>query len=229
MQKLYQGDCLDWLNKNRHLYDCGFADPPDNLGLKYDGLTDNMPEHAYYRWMGMLIERMLPAFKVSWLSIYHKHLRKVLEIIPDKYVVRIYVWRFRFGQYTEHDSPNGYRPILRINHSDWKPILTERVMSVREEMGDLRATGVGKIPDDVWDFPRIQGNNKERRNWHPTQHPEAIYQRIEQMSVRGTFVDLFAGTGTAFRACSCDVIGIEQSETYCEEIANEHNLEIERI
>lgn len=228
---LYQGDCLDWLSKNTMKYDCGFADPPDNLGLKYDGLTDNMPEYAYYNWLDWLIKRMLPTFNVSWLSIYHKHLRRTLALIPENYDVRVYIWRFRFGQYRETDSPNGYRPILRINKPDWQPILVERVQSVREEMGDLRATGQGKIPDDVWDFCRIQGNNYERRKWHPTQHPEDIYRRIKHMSVPddGTFVDLFAGSGTVFRALTCKVIGIEQSELYCEELAKEHNLIVKKI
>lgn len=115
--------------------------------------------------------------------------------------------------------------------------MSERIESVREKMGDLRATGKGRVPGDVWEYDwqamvfdecRIQGNNAERREWHPTQHPEAIYRRIATMSGGSSFLDLFAGTGTVFRAIQDkDVTGIEQSKLYCDLISKEHKIDYE--
>jgi site-specific DNA-methyltransferase (adenine-specific) len=104
--------------------------------------------------------------------------------------------------------------------------MDERVESVRQQIGDKRANPDGRVPDDVWDFPRVVGNAKERRDWHPTQHPEALMRRIINYSCRKdeTFLDLFLGTGTSFRVRKENVIGIEQSEKYCQEIAKEHDI-----
>lgn len=231
---LFLGDGTRWTPANSPL-DCGFADPPDNLGLSYDGMTDQMPHGEYLRFLHSVI-RQAAYFNVFWLSFYHRYIPEVMsmayQLVPDGYNLRTFIWKFNFGQYHERDAPNGYRPILRISQEGWKPILSERVPSVREQMGDTRASGKGRIPDDVWDYPRVQGNNDERRSWHPTQHPQMIYSRIAAMSVPkdGTFVDLFAGTGTAFRALfHCNVIGVEQSAEYCRKISEEHDIPIVRL
>lgn len=91
---------------------------------------------------------------------------------------------------------------------------------------DKRANPQGRVPDDVWEFPRVCGTFKERRPWHPNQHPEALIERIVKLScVPGDLViDMFAGTGTVNRVCKrlgIDCIGIEISEYYCEKIRNE--------
>lgn len=243
MKLLCQGDCLRYL---RNLapgmqFNCIFADPPDNLGLQYDGFIDKKSD--YYDWIAELLLLSVPRAPVVWFSYYYKHDLEVKNTLFDlvkryRRDVRQYIWRFGFGQYRETDSPNGYRPILRISHPDWKPLMTERVRSVREEMGDSRASGRGRVPDDVWDYSRVQGNSKERRPWHPTQHPEDLYRRIMRMSIpivdgkrRGTFVDLFAGTGTCFRVAWDDitVLGVEISEAYCDYIAREHGISGEDV
>lgn len=231
-RKLLNNDCLDYLNQLNEQLDCCFADPPDNLGLKYDGLVDRIPHKLYIDWLQLVLKHV-EKFNVFWFSFYHRYIPDIIPIVvKSNYNMRMYIWRFKFGQYSETDSPSGYRPILRISHPNWKPILTERVPSVREQIGDKRATGVGRIPDDVWDYSRIQGNNDERRSWHPTQHPQCLYSRIAKMSVpeNGTFVDLFAGTGTAFRSIfHCNVIGVEQSRYYCDQISKEHDLQIQKL
>lgn len=239
---LLNGDCLNCIPAIKELVprklDCIIMDPPDNLGLKYNQYYDKRPD--YYEWLYKVVKTYLPLTKVLWISYYYKH-DVMLKCMLYNWIcsaklnvnLRTFIWRFAFGQYREGDAPNGYRPILRISHSDWKPIMEERVPSLREKVGDNRATGLGRVPDDVIDTPRITGNNSERRSWHCTQHSEAVYRRLIRMSLpmvnnrrTGTLLDPFGGTGTCFR-CTWDdmlTIGIEIDPFYCEKIAEEHGL-----
>lgn len=85
------------------------------------------------------------------------------------------------------------------------------------------------IPDDHFDFPRVVGNSKQRRSWHPTQLNEALVERaIKLVTVPGDWVvDPFGGTGTTLRVCrridrNCTLL--EANPAYCEEIQAEHKM-----
>jgi site-specific DNA-methyltransferase (adenine-specific) len=104
-----------------------------------------------------------------------------------------------------------------------------RVPSWRQIHGDKRANPDGRVPGDVFDFPRVVGNSKQRRPWHPTQLHEGLYERCVKLSCApdDTVCDIFAGTGTLARVCQvtgnpCTLI--EMDSAYCKEIALEHDL-----
>lgn len=86
------------------------------------------------------------------------------------------------------------------------------------------------IPDDHFDFTRVVGNSKQRRDWHPTQLNEGLVKRCLQFSTApgDWVVDPFGGTGTTLRVCkelgdrSCTLIELDPG--YCEKIAAEHEL-----
>lgn len=138
------------------------------------------------------------------------------------------VWTFGFGQHQSKDHSNCFRPIFRLASPDWKPDYSQvMVPSVRQQMGDKRVRNKenykGKIPSDVWEFSRIQGNNGERRSWHPTQHPEALMERIVKIS-GGPVVDLFLGSGTTGIVCErlgVDWVGVEMDPEYCRQAEEE--------
>jgi site-specific DNA-methyltransferase (adenine-specific) len=102
-----------------------------------------------------------------------------------------------------------------------------RVPSARQEKyNDKRANPKGRVPDDVWEFPRVCGTFKERRPWCPNQHPEALIERIILLSTKpGDLVlDFFGGTGTVHRVCKRldrNSITTEISPTYCNMILSE--------
>jgi hypothetical protein len=80
---------------------------------------------------------------------------------------------------------------------------------------------------DVFDFPRVGGNNKQRCDWHPTQLHEELVERCLKMStVEGdTVLDPFGGTGTTLRVCErinrqCTLI--ELDPLYCKNIRKNH-------
>ncbi len=184
-------------------------DPPDNLGLEYVGYKDKRPD--YYQWLSYIIKRSLRHCDTLWVSYFHSHDMILSKMIPDGIPWRKIIWRYQFGQYRETDLASGYRIILRLG--DPGDIDAVRVPSVRMQMGDPRAKGP-RVLDDVWDIPRVQGNNRERAHWHPTQHPREIYRRI--YAYTNPLLDLFAGTGTGFHIGM--EFGIEQSEFYCSKI-----------
>ena len=205
-----------------------FADPPDNLGLGYVGFDDALSQSAYKGFLDGLFRLGISRSDIFWLSIYHKHLPHVLNkhwLHP-----RLFIWRFTFGQHRQKDCGNGFRPIIRykrVNSKIYPDAIREK--SKRQELGDKRADPRGRVPDDVWEFPRVCGNFKERRAWHPTQHPEALIERIVKFStIEGDLViDCFAGTGTVNRVCkklNRKCIGIEISKYYCSKIKKELEL-----
>lgn len=229
---LVRGRAEDWLRTGGPVR-CVWMDPPDNIGLGYDGFADKRDD--YYHWLYGLVRESTRVAEVVWVSHHSKHMTTVLAGInnltggsllsPGRgWAVRTVVWRFTFGQYSE-SMGYGYRPITVITRAgvelNYDAVREE---SERMRIGDTRAAGE-RVPDDVWDYPRVVGNSRERRSWHPTQHPVAIYDRAMKLS-GGPFVDLFAGTGTCFRAGylnpTVNVVGIEQSAHYCEKITEEN-------
>ena len=80
---------------------------------------------------------------------------------------------------------------------------------------------------DFWDFPRVVGNAKERRPWHPTQHPEALLERAIKLSTKegDAVLDLFSGTGGVIRVCERigrSTVSVEVNALYCAKIKEEH-------
>jgi len=241
--RIIYGDCLEVLPKLPKAKMI-FADPPDNLGMKYDGFKDEWATSAeYIDWLCRISHTAIKHCNIFWLSYYYQWTAGLIgqlqtRMIPwqEMFALRLFLWRFTFGQHRDTDCGNGYRPILRIKRPG-AIIYPDaiRVPSKRQTLyNDKRANPKGRVPDDVWEFPRVCGTFKERRKWHPNQHPEVLIERIVKFSCKpgDLVIDMFAGTGTVNRVCkrlgiSC--IGIEISEFYCEQITKEQNIPVEII
>jgi DNA modification methylase len=233
MQKILCGDSLKLLPalpRARMI----FADPPDNLGLKYENYQDSLRASEYESWLRRLVHLLRAADPdIVWLSHYYQYLPTLLPEAFDlpPYVARLILWRFTFGQHQQKDCGNGYRPLLRLAQPQvqWNTDAI-RVPSARMKNGDKRADARGRVPDDVWEFPRVCGNYRERRPWALTQHPEALVERMVKMSCRpgDLVIDLFAHSGTVNRVCrrlGLPCIGIDLSPVYCQKIAEETGAE----
>lgn len=238
---LTHADCLKHLEACQvpeygDKWDTIFADPPDNIGLDYSEYSDNLGDDDYFIrlgcWLGMFVSRA----KTVWFSynarwsfsvgmIVWDMLRR-FESLEAKKCVQV----FTFGQHNSHDLGNCHRPLLRLRWQD-APLFPDaiRVESERQKKGDKRANPNGRVPGDVFDFPRVVGNSKQRRRWHPTQLNEGLVGRCLQLTTPpgGYVLDPFAGTGTTLRVAkqcgfNCDLIEIDGS--YCNEIATEHGM-----
>lgn len=142
---------------------------------------------------------------------------------------------FTFGQHNHYDLGNNHRPLLRLMRKG-TPLYPDaiRVPSWRQKNGDKRADPRGRVPGDVFDFPRVTGNSKQRRPHCPTQLHEGLVERCILLStLPGQLVlDPFAGTGTTLRVCKrlgrpCTTIDLDRG--YCEKIAEEHDLSVEDL
>lgn len=239
------GDCLKVLSKLPKAKMI-FADPPDNLGLKYKGFVDKWRSNSnYIDWLfDVVVEGVLKS-EIFWLSYNAKWTLPLIDwmccsapeygwshTLGDTNFLnrnfRQFIWRFTFGQHNHKDCGNGYRPILRIIKPDAKlyPDAIREPSKRQTSYNDKRANPAGRVPDDVWQFSRICGTFKEKRHWHPNQHPEALIERIVKLSCKkgDLVIDMFAGTGTANRVCKrlgINCIGIEISRYYCDQILEE--------
>lgn len=229
---IYNGDALDLLRDLNCTVPLIFADPPDNLGLKYDQYVDKNP--LYYDWLELLISKSLSRCRTFWLSYYWEHdleiKARVRSLIKrTSWAAKTFIWRYTFGQYQDKDFGSGFRYLLRLTlpTATMNPDMV-RIESERMKLGDKRAAGP-RVPDDVWDMdiiqdvPRVTGNSSERCKWHPTQHPEELYERILKFSSNpgNLVVDLFGGTGTMVRTAKrIDRVSLisEISEDYCKKI-----------
>lgn len=215
--------------------DCIFADPPDNIGLKYGKYIDSVSDERYEVYLDQWLELFTAKAKIVWLSFNSKWLF-AMGIITDNLMeyynieVKPCVQTFTFGQHNQNDLGNNYRPLWRFKNKDSKIYPDQiRVPSERQLSGDSRANPEGKVPGDVFDFPRITGNNKQRRAWHPTQLHEGLVERCIKLSTKegDTVYDPFAGTGTVLRVCKRikrNCITVDIDPIYCELIATENNL-----
>lgn len=205
MIEVINADAIEWLRKAAHMR-VAFADIPDNIGLDYDGVSDRKSPREYRDWVSSLVKLAFQKTDIFWLShniIHHPWIVGMMAYnMPGNWSYRQIIWRYTFGQYNDRDFTSGYRPIALMMREgvqlDYDKI---RTVSARMQMGDKRAAGL-RVPDDVWEYPRVVGNSKERRSWHPTQHPEDLMQRIILLSCNETgFCDLFAGSGTSGIVC----------------------------
>ncbi len=235
--RIIRGDALDLLSQTPvGLYQCIFADPPDNLGLKYSGVDDNRDPAVYLDWLCEFIHEVIKVAPIVWLSINARWILELGATLADLkwlgFEIKPCVQVFTFGQHNSYDLGNNHRPLVRLRRED-APIYPDaiRVKSERQKAGDKRADLRGRVPGDVFDFPRVT-NSGQRRKWHPTQLHEGLVERCIKLSTKPgeRVLDPFAGTGTTLRVCKrigrpCTLF--ELSEDYCQRIAEEHGLKVE--
>jgi len=151
---------------------------------------------------------------------------EILKTWKGSWHAKTFIWKYTFGQYNDLDCGSGFRPILRLSSPGVKwSVDNIRVTSKRMELGDSRAKGP-KVPDDVFEFPRVTGNSRERREWISNQHPEGLIKRIFNMSmIRGEstrFLDLFTGSGTGIRVAKVLGLNLDAVDIRTEELLKEH-------
>jgi DNA modification methylase len=239
--QVINGDCLYVLRTVKPV-DCIFADPFDNIGLGYDTYKDRMPDHEYLKFLQDVLELCVLKSKVVWWSFNVKWtfaMGRIFENLiyqyaasPRKLVGKACQQVFTFGQHNKHDLGNNHRPLWRLMWDD-APLYPEqiKVPSWRQLNGDKRAAAGGRVPGDVFDFPRVTGNSKQRRDYHPTQLHEGLVERAIKLTTKegDRVLDPFGGTGTTLRVCKqikrrCTLI--ELDPMYCKKIAQEHGIKV---
>ena len=203
------GDCIELMNAG-HIpqADLIFADPPFNIGYKYDVYEDRKAYDTYYKWtrdwIGACKNQLSPTGSL-WIAIGDEYAAEVrtiateLGLHPRNWVI----WHYTFGQNTKSKFARSHTHLLYfVNHRRNFTFNHQavRVPSDRQTTyADKRANPMGKLPDDVWtEFPRVCGTFGEREGWHPCQMPEMILARIIRACSNpdDLVFDPFSGSGT---------------------------------
>jgi DNA modification methylase len=227
LDTLYNSDCIAGMGKiPEGSVDLAFADPPFNIGYKYDVYEDRMKADEYLAWSkqwGKALVRTLKPNGTFWLAIgddFAAELKlmfqRELGLISRSWVI----WYYTFGVNCKFKFSRSHTHLFHFVKDPRNfTFNTEeiRVPSARQLVyADARANSVGRLPDDTWilrpqdipdsftpdedtwHVPRVCGTFKERAGWHGCQMPEKVLERvIRACSNPGdTVLDPFGGSGT---------------------------------
>jgi site-specific DNA-methyltransferase (adenine-specific) len=222
---VYVGDCVPLMQQMQsESVDLIFADPPFNIGYRYDQYDDRKPKDEYLRWADRWLAAAIPLLKTTgsfWLAIGDDYVAEY-KVRLDAYGLTLrnwIIWHYTFGVACTRKFSRSHTHILYYVRDPQRCTFDAeavRVPSARQTTySDRRANPRGKLPDDVWVLrpqhaahcfqahsdtwyiPRLCGTFRERTS-HPCQMPEAILERIIRVASQpGDLVfDPFAGSGT---------------------------------
>ena len=232
LNKIICGDCIEVLSKvHKPFADLIFADPPFNIGYKYDKYNDKLKSKNYIAWTKQwmtVCKKILKPQGSFYIAIGDEYAANV-KIIADELGLCVrnwIIWHYTFGQQMKKKFARSHTHIFYFVNDKKNFTFNDfavRIPSDRQLVyNDKRANPVGKMPDDVWDgYSRVCGTFKERAGWHPCQMPENLLRRIIAVSSnRGDCVlDPFSGSGTtaaAAKQLGRNYVGVEISEKYVE-------------
>lgn len=238
--KIILGDCLDIMKEMPDgKIDLIFADPPYNIGIRYDNHNDKMRYEDYINWSEKWIKecaRLLSDKGSIYIAINDEHVAEIVMILKKLGLTmrNWIIWHYTFGQAQKKKFSRAHTHILYFTKDKENFIFNAddvRVQSVRQVIGDKRANPKGKIPDDVWEngeakykedvwkVSRVAGTFRERVKDFPCQMPLKILERIIKVSSNkeSIILDPFSGSGTtaiAAKKLGRRYTGIEISQKY---------------
>lgn len=201
-----------------------FADPPFNIGVKYDTHDDNMTPEQYLEFIDRWVRRADRALRPGGYMVicsppeWSYEYESMMRFCGLKFHERV-IWHRTFGAqsqtggslskaYTDlliYGKPLYAKSNLGQTHWDRYRVPSERLI----KYGDKRADPNGKVPgcvwvipdnpeSDVWKVSMICGTYNERVGWCKCQQPiELVARAIIGLSDPGDLVfDPFAGAGT---------------------------------
>ena len=224
------GDCIELLGQAEEPFaDLVFADPPFNIGFRYDKYHDKLEKNNYLAWTRDWMEACVKALKPHgsfYIAIgaeYAAHVRilgEELGLTLRNWII----WHYTFGQQAKAKFSRSHAHIFYFVKDVKQFVFNDiavRLPSDRQlYYNDSRANATGKIPNDVWsEYSRVCGTFYERQNWHPCQMPELLLGRIIAASSNpgDLVVDPFNGSGTTAAAAiqlGRDYCGFDISEEY---------------
>jgi site-specific DNA-methyltransferase (adenine-specific) len=226
LDQIHQGDCIEGMKTlPDESVQLAFADPPFNIGYKYDQYDDRLDSERYLEWSRAWISevhRVLHAHGAFWLAIGDEYAAE-LKIEAQKvgfHTRNWVVWYYTFGVHCKTKFTRSHAHIFYFV-KDPQVFTFNRdeiaVPSARQLVyGDSRANPKGRTPDDTWIlrpqdceqgfsseedtwyFPRVAGTFKERAGFHGCQMPEQLLGRIIRAcsNPEDVVLDPFSGSAT---------------------------------
>jgi site-specific DNA-methyltransferase (adenine-specific) len=213
LNKIVCADCIELLeNIDKPFADLIFADPPFNIGYKYDKYKDELKKDKYIAWTKDWMSSCYKVLKPEgsfYIAIGDEYAANI-KVIADElglFMRNWIIWHYTFGQHTKTKFARSHTHIFYFVKDKKEFTFNDtavRVPSQRQlTYNDKRANSIGKIPSDVWsEFSRVCGTFKERQSWHPCQMPENLLGRIIAVSSNpdDLVFDPFSGSGTTAAA-----------------------------
>ncbi|MGN6367180.1 MAG: DNA-methyltransferase [Phycisphaerae bacterium] len=227
LDRIYNRDCIEGMKGlAAGSVDMAFADPPFNIGYKYDVYEDRRAADEYLAWTklwGAEVVRALKPTGTFWLAIGDDFAAelKVLFTRELGLTCRSWViWYYTFGVNCQMKFSRSHTHLFHFVKDPRAFTFNAdevRVPSARQLVyGDARANAKGRLPDDtwilrpqdlgegfnadedVWYFPRVCGTFKERAGFHGCQMPEQLLGRIIRVSSNPGegVLEPFGGSGT---------------------------------
>jgi len=156
------GDCIEGMNRlPGGSVDLVFADPPFNIGYRYDVYEDSVEHQQYIDWCGRWIAAVHRALKPDgtfWLAIGDDYAAELkLESRNAGFHCRSWViWYYTFGVNCARKFTRSHTHLFHFvkdrDHFTFRDDdLDNRVPSARELVyNDQRANPKGRLPDDTW-------------------------------------------------------------------------------
>ena len=227
LDKLYNQDCIAGMSQiEAGSIDLAFADPPFNIGYKYDVYEDRLKAEHYLDWTrewGKALVRTLKPTGTFWLAIgddFAAELKLIFQRELGLCCRSWVIWYYTFGVNCKYKFSRSHTHLFHFVKDPKNftfNVENIRVPSARQLVyGDARAHAKGRLPDDtwilrpqdlpdgfgpdedVWHEPRVCGTFKDRAGFHGCQMPEPLLGRIiTACSNPGEIVlDPFGGSGT---------------------------------
>ncbi len=232
LNKIITGDCIKELGKVKKPFaDLIFADPPFNIGYKYDKYHDNIKSKNYIDWTKdwmTACKKVLKPHGSFYIAIGDEYAANV-KLIADELGLTLrnwLIWHYTFGQQMKNKFARSHTHIFYFVNNKKNFTFNDQAVRVPSDRqltyNDKRANPAGKMPDDVWNQdPRVCGTFKERTGWHPCQMPESLLKRIIAVSSnpRDCVLDPFSGSGTTAAAAfqlGRNYVAIDISQKYVE-------------
>lgn len=233
--KVILGDALEVMRKiPDNSVDVTFADPPFNLGKKYNHYKDKKEVNDYIEWCKLWLKEMVRITKPTgsifvhniprWLTYYASYLNEIA------YFRHWIAWNAMGAPLGKTLLPNHYGILWytkEINGFKFYDIRSQhprcrKCKVILQDYGGKKDQlhPVGPLISDVWsDIHRIR--HKNRRDEHPCQLPVHLLERLLLMTTdEGDIVlDPFIGTGTtaiASKRLGRKYIAIDIDSTYTE-------------
>lgn len=183
LDRVHQGDCVKLFKKvEAGSIDLVFADPPFNIGYKYDVYNDKRRAEEYLRWCGEWMAGVHRALKddgTFWLAIGDEYAAelKVLAQSEIGFHTRSWViWYYTFGVNCKRGFTRSHTHLFhfvkdpdRFTFNADNPAI--RVPSARSLVyADARANPAGRLPDNTWilrpqDAPE-EAFSEDQDTWH---------------------------------------------------------------
>jgi site-specific DNA-methyltransferase (adenine-specific) len=159
--RLYNQDCIAGMDRLAEgSVDLAFADPPFNIGYKYDVYEDQLAADEYLNWTrqwGAALVRTLKPDGTFWLAIgddFAAELKTIFQRELHLCCRSWVIWYYTFGVNCKTKFSRSHTHLFHFV-KDPKQFTFNgddvRVPSARQLVyGDKRADSKGRLPDDTW-------------------------------------------------------------------------------